>query len=322
MTRPRRARPQPLPGETGIFDDATLDAIPVHRRVRRRSAHSALTDEDHLRVFGGWTLDKLEVLRLYLKMYRRVAGGGTYIDGFAGEGELNINGTTQPGTALIAHQSAAFKQLHFIDANETLAARLQARLNTTKRSKSRTCTVHVGDTNTAIDKVLTGVDPLRPLFVCLDQNATELRWTTVERLAHFKQLDIDANRCKAELWILFNQHQVIQRLWPHTPRLEQRSNPFAAALDRVFGTREAWIDLWRADAPAISLMRRYCTQLQDALGYQYVLAQEITDPTNGRPQYFMIHATDHEAAVEFMRWAKTRHTKDAGRGEQTALAID
>ena len=323
MTKPRRAtKPQPLPGETGIFDDATLEAIPIHKRVRRRSAHPALNDEDQLRIFGGWTLDKLEVLRLYLKMYRRVAGGGTYIDGFAGEGEVNINGITRPGTALIALQSAAFKQLHFIDANNALTAKLQARLDTTKRSKSRECTVHGGDTNITIDKVLTGVDPNRPLFVCLDQNATELLWTTVERLAGFKQLNIDANRCKAELWILFNQHQVIQRLWPHAPRLERRPNPFGAALDRVFGTREAWIDLWESDAPAINLMRRYCDQLESVLGYQHVLAQEITDPANGRPQYFMIHATDHEAAVDFMRWAKTRYAKDTGRGEQTTLAIE
>lgn len=321
MTKSRRAStPQPLPDETGLFDDATLESIPIHRRVRKRTAKPAINDEDQLRVFHGWTLDKLEVLRLYLMMYRRVAGGGAYIDGFAGEGEVNINGTARPGTALLALQSAAFKQMHFIDADEALTRRLQARLDATKRSKSRECTVHCGDTNITIDKVLTGVDPNRPLFVCLDQDSTDLLWNTIERIAAFKELDIPANRCKAELWILFNQHQVIQRLWPNTPRLEQRPNPYRAALDRIFGSRDAWIDLWEANEPPIKLMHRYCERLQNVLGYQYVLPQVIIGPGN-RPQYYMIHATDHEAAVDFMRWAKTRYAKDTGRGEQTALSM-
>lgn len=322
MNRPRASTNlQPLPNETGLFDDATLETIPIHKRVRKRSANPALNDEDQVRIFHGWTLDKLEVLRLYLTMYRRVAGGGAYVDGFAGGGEVSINGTTRPGTALIAQQSGAFKQMHFIDADETLTIKLQARLATIKQPKSRECTVYCGDTNTTIDKVLTEIDANRPLFVCLDQNSTELLWTTVERLATFKQLDVDTNRCKAELWILFNQHQVIQRLWPHTPRLERRSNPYSAALDRVFGTRDAWIDLWESNATPINLMRRYCERLRVVLGYQYVLPQEITDPLTGRPQYFMVHATDHEAAVDFMRWAKTRYAKDTGRGEQTSFAV-
>ncbi len=322
MTKPRRAsNPQPLPAETSLFDDDTLDSIRVHKRVRKRSAKPALSDEDQLRVFHGWTLDKLEVLRLYLTMYRRVAGGGAYIDGFAGEGEVNINNTVRSGTALLALQSAAFKQMHFIDADENLTTRLQARLDATKRPKSHECTVYCGDTNTTIDKVLTGIDPNRPLFVCLDQNSTDLLWTTIERIAAFKELDIPANRCKAELWILFNQHQVIQRLWPNTPRLEGRPNPYSAALDRIFGSSDAWIDLWETKASPIKLMRRYCDRLEKVLGYQYVLPQTITGPTS-RPQYYMIHATDHEAAVEFMRWAKTRYAKDTGRGEQTALALE
>ena len=315
----RPTKPLPLPGEASIFDDGTLDAIPVGKRVRKRSANPGLRDEDFLRIFHGWTLDKLEVLRLYLTQYRKVAGGGNYIDGFAGEGEVHINGTPRPGSALIALQSSAFKYMHFIDDNPALTARLQARVDAIKRPKSRLCTVYCGDTNLVLDQVLAGIDPDRPLFVCLDQNSTELLWSTVERLATFKRLDIPANRCKAELWILFNQYQVIQRLWPNTPG---ENNRYGDALDRVFGNRDAWIDLWVANAEPIKLTRRYCERLQHVLGYQYVLPQEITDPATGRPQYFMIHATDHEAAVDFMRWAKTRYAKDTGRGEQTELALD
>src|SRR3546814_11641272 len=39
-----------------------------------------------IREFHGWTLDKLDVFEKYLKLYRRVAGSGAFIDAFAGTG--------------------------------------------------------------------------------------------------------------------------------------------------------------------------------------------------------------------------------------------
>ncbi len=181
-------------------------------------------------------------------------------------------------------------------------------------------TVHSGDSNTVLRTLFesNAIDRDRPLFVCLDQNSTELLWATVEMISCFKELDVDANKCKAELWILFNQYQVIQRLWPVAPRQAGLLNPYAKALDGVFGSRDAWEDLWKSKAEPLALMHRYCDRLED-LGYQYVLPQLIK--SDAGPQYYMIHATDHPAAVEFMRWAKNSHSKEKGRGLQTALAL-
>lgn len=69
--------------------------FPVERvkRTRRQLRLRRSTDATiELREFGEWTLEKLKVLELYLKQYRRVAGNGTYIDGFAGQGSVAVAG--------------------------------------------------------------------------------------------------------------------------------------------------------------------------------------------------------------------------------------
>lgn len=251
-----------------------------------------------------------------------MAGSGTYIDAFCGDGQVKIHGEAgaRDGTALLAVKSKAFKWSHFIDLNFKLTKKLQSRLDDIKSRKEEERKVHCGDANIVLPELLTSgaIDPDRPLFVCLDQDSTNLHWSTVGTIANFKQLAVDANKCKAELWILFNQHQVIQRLWPVKPRLEGKPNSYAQTLDTVFGTRGAWVDLWDSKAEPIALMHRYCEMLA-ALGYQYVLPQLIK--TDAGPQYYMIHATDHVAAVDFMRWAKNSHSKQKGRGQQGALAL-
>jgi three-Cys-motif partner protein len=274
------------------------------------------------RVFQGWTLDKLEVLRIYLKLYRRVAGSGTYIDAFCGDGQVMIDGESVPrdGTALISVRSKAFKWAHFIDLDSKLTARLQTRIDEIRLRKNEERTVYCGDSNVVLRTLFDSgvIDRDRPLFVCLDQNSTELLWSTVEMISHFKDLDVDANRCKAELWILFNQYQVIQRLWPVEPRLQGLPNPYARSLNGVFGSYDAWADLWTSKADPLALMHRYCQRLE-GLGYQYVLPQLIK--SDAGPQYYMIHATDHVAAVDFMRWAKNSHSKQKGRGQQSTFAL-
>lgn len=96
--------------------------------------------------------------------------------------------------------------------------------------------------------------------------------------------------------------QVIHRLWP-ADRTKYPETISPATLDRVFGTREAWWDLWQACQPASTLVFRF-VELLRGLGYQYVVPQLFNDPRTRRPQYHMIHATDHPSAISFMRWAK------------------
>ena len=296
-----------------LINEADLDAMAVPSESARaiRRARDPVTE---FREFHGWTLDKLDVFETYLKLYRRVAGGGAYIDAFAGTGH-GVSTTLgrdrqRDGSSVIAAKSGAFSSLHLIerDANNLqLLRRTVGALSDRLASRIRT---QRGDCNAVVPELLTSdeLDATRPCFAFLDQESTQLNWDTVETLASWKTYEPPSTitgrpkMCKVELWILFNSHQAIYRLWPHDR--EKYPKSFSPdTLDRVFGSREAWWDLWKNHEPASALVFRFADQLRK-LGYQYVLPQLFNDRSSGRPQYHMLHATDHPSAVSFMRWAK------------------
>jgi three-Cys-motif partner protein len=241
------------------------------------------------REFGIWTLDKLTILEKYFKMYRKVAGSGTYIDAFAGEGLALIDKVNVPGSPIRALDSGSFRSLKFVEMDRRKAAAL--RIAVAANRNAGKCEVIEGDAN---------VDVGRPCFAFLDPDSTQLNWSTVVALAAYKQLNEEAKSCKIELWILFNEHQAIRRLWPR----DKRNLPaHAHVLDRVMGERDAWIDLWDEKHGASWLVHRYVERLR-RLGYVHVHMQQISDPSTGRAQYWMVHASDHDAAASLMRWAK------------------
>lgn len=251
---------------------------------------------------------------MYLKLYRRVAGSGAFIDGFAGTGQGRITRDgltlTVDGSGLIAVKSSAFSTLDLIELGDESFDSLSntvARLTKGQQSKIR---LHKGDCNQVIPQLLANdrLDPGRPCFALLDQESTQLEWATIENLASWKTYRPPASlrgrpkECKVELWILFNSHQVVNRLWPHDRgRYPDSFSP--PTLDRLMGGREAWRDLWDERKPASFLVHRFADRLRE-LGYVYVIPQVVRDPESNRPQYHMLHATDHPSAVTLMRWAK------------------
>ena len=296
-----------------LLDDATFDALAVESEARRPipTARDLATE---VREFHGWTLDKLEVFETYLKLYRRVAGGGAFIDAFAGTGKgvSSKNGEQFEcdGSSLIAAKSGAFASFDLIEKNSSHVEALTAAVEALPPRVSDRICIHTGDCNRLIPELLRSgqLDETRPCFAFLDQESTQLDWQTIEALASWKTYEpppSDSGRpktCKVELWILFNSHQVIYRLWPQDrTRYPESFSP--ETLDRILGGRDAWWDLWEGNQPASSLLQRFSDRLY-GLGYQYVVSQLIKSPDDGRPQYHMIHATDHPSAISLMRWAK------------------
>jgi three-Cys-motif partner protein len=93
-------------------------------------------------------------LALYFKNYRRVAGNGTYIDGFAGTGLIKVAGEERPGSASIAISSSAFKDLLFFELPRK-AKRLQRHIAShVPEQKARRCSVFAGDFNRNIEPIL------------------------------------------------------------------------------------------------------------------------------------------------------------------------
>lgn len=271
------------------------------------------------REFHAWTMRKLEVLSAYLRMYRRVAGGGTYLDGFAGSGHATISGRRTEGSALRAIASGAFKDLFLIEMDPATHAQLAhavAALPEADQDK-----VHLqpaGDCNTVISRLLRegAIDRDRPCFALLDPDSTELEWTTVAELARYKPYlppppgTSTPASCKVEMWILVNTHHALVRLMP-SDRTKHEAPPHAHILDRVMGGRDAWWDLWLEGwGGGDRLANRYADRLKTVLGYRFVHAQRVDDPDTNRPQYYMVHASDHPNAHSLMRSAKREKMTD------------
>lgn len=251
-------------GDVPLLTDAELDALRTgpspNRPIREAKDHLVGVREYH-----GWTLNKLDVLRNCLKMYRQVAGGGTLIDAFAGTGNgvSFLNGQDRPsdGSSVIAATSEAFSSLHLIENDRRNVKALTAAIDALPARQSRTVTIHPKDCNRRIPKLLEdpALDATRPCFALLDQDSTQLKWRTIEKLAKWKTykppttLTGRPREYKVEMWILFNSHQAIYRLWP-SDRTRYPESVSPATLDRVFGTREAWWDLWQSCKPASALL--------------------------------------------------------------------
>lgn len=296
-----------------LLNEADLDAMVVDidsiRAIGR--ARDPVTE---FREFHGWTLDKLDVFETYLKLYRRVAGGGAFIDAFAGTGhgvsEIRGRAQRRDGSSIIAAKSGAFSSLHLVEQDSNNFKVLQRTIGSLPDQLANRIRTYSDDCNRVVPELLTGndLDATRPCFAFLDQDSTQLNWNTIEALASWKIYEPPATMtgrpkmCKVELWILFNSHQAINRLWPHD-RQKYPESFSPETLDNIFGCRERWWDLWENDEPASALVFRFAKQLKE-LGYQYVLPQLFNDRSTGRPQYHMIHATDHPSAISFMRWAK------------------
>ena len=301
---------KPLTGgeELELF---SLDDIPRAARAMAKNPPAARDVLVEARELHGWTLDKLTVLQMYLSQYRRVAGNGNYIDAFAGGGHYTLRrrpGELLPGSPLIAGRSQAFKNLHLFDIKPRLVQRLEQAIADDPTISATTKTrmhVHLGDANVAVPALLASgeIDPKKPCFCFMDPNSTELAWSTIKTISEFKTLGPGSKDCKVELWVLFNLYQVVQRLWPRK-RPKSGANPYAATLNRLMGGETAWIDLWVDGKTSTHLLHRYRARLEGVLGYTWAIPQIIRDPGSGRPQYYMIHASDHDAAVSFMRFAK------------------
>lgn len=295
-----------MPEDPQLFDTSAVDRE-MAAAAKRLKLPQVTDAVESARTFGGWALHKLEVLRLYLNVYRKVAGNGTYIDGFAGDGRVIVDGQLRSGSAAVALESGAFKTLLLYERPRNakrLGKFLDEQCTSTQRAR---CRVTPGDFNLAVRSHL---DPAivpwdRPCFAFLDPNSTELAWSTIEALAAYKAGGTPPAQCKVELWILLNTYQVLMRLMPRQGR------PAYRTLDGWFGERAAWRDLYDQRASPNRFAQRYAERLED-LGYGAAQSLLILDPKTCRPQYHMIHASDHPKAFEFMRWAERKSTPHAG----------
>jgi three-Cys-motif partner protein len=259
------------------------------------------------RSWGWWTEQKLDILADYLAAFTKAsttAGKTVYLDLFAGRPE-NVSRDRHEHEILGSARRALdtrppLSALRFfeLDAN---AARLDAALKSYYPDRVQDFRVVPGDCNTTIPGALAELAQFNwaPTFAFLDQQSTEVQWSTITHLARHKRAD----KPKTELWLLCASGMLPRGLKIRTQTID---TTVADKMTTMFGT-DIWLEalhgarnnlLTGAEfrSELTNLMR---WRLEHDLGYKTTLDFHVTN-TRGSGIFDMIFATDHWAGEKIM----------------------
>ena len=194
--------------------------------------------------FGGpWTEEKLAILERYLDAYttalKRTPFELLYIDAFAGAGRVELSVDDQGEIRRFMSGSAErainindkpFDRLIFVEQDPDRCAEL-ARLK--ELHPNRDIEIVNSDANVFLSNLDDEWHGRRGVLF-LDPFATQVDWSTLERVAQFNALDT---------WILFPVY-AITRMLPQSRQPDEIDEGWVARLTAVFGD-ESWRNLYR-----------------------------------------------------------------------------
>lgn len=247
-----------------------------------------------------------------------------YIDCFAGVGLNRLRNAKKlvPGSPLIAlaseHMGSSssnfpgkvvrFTKYHFVEVDPRSMASLKRVVARLFPEVMGRVDFWEGDCNELIAEILRDVSPYSPCFVFLDQESTELDWSTVKQIAEKRSRD----KPKPELLILLP----VSMAWLRLLNMRGIGARARSRMARVMPTSD-WEKVYerrRTDTIKPKQFRQELVRLYTeglcALGYKYVLSRSIAS-SRGRPLYRLIHATNHEAGKKIME-----HLFRSSHGEQ------
>lgn len=195
--------------------------------------------------FGGpWTQQKLHILNLYLDAYTTALKNQpfrlTYVDAFAGEGSWRLGSAyasdyddfreLHKGSPRIALEirDKPFDKFIFIEKDPQ---RFESLGNLRSEFPSRDIEILNEDAKVALPALCDNLEENDRAVVFLDPFATEVSWPMVEGLARTQKVDC---------WILFPLSAIARMM----PKKNEPSTELADRLDRIFGGREHWQDLY------------------------------------------------------------------------------
>ena len=229
--------------------------------------------------FGGpWTQEKLKILSLYLDAYTTALKNQPfrliYVDAFAGSGSWHS------GPAYASEDYDDFRELHkgsprialeiqdkhfdrfiFIEKDPQRCEELE---KLRVESPSRDINILNEDANIALPEFCSELKANDRAVVFLDPFATQVSWTIVEGLAQTQKVDC---------WILFPVGAIARMM----PTQNEPPEELANQLDRIFGGREHWKDLY-APSPQMSFLenesKQERTRGSDQIAQQYQIRLE------------------------------------------------
>lgn len=238
---------------------------------------------------GDWTEDKLKLLRLYLPGYLQATTDTLdriYIDGFAGPGQnrLRRSGDLIDGSPIIALDARAmdtparFTKLYFIERDPQSVTELRQLVEA--RGGDERVVIVEGDVNVELPRIVRNHHPRAPMFVLLDTEGIEPRWSTIQQIAAWR----------TELLVNFPLGMAINR------------NPESTKVDDYFGVTDWKSLLDRGDVRG--MLDLYKGRLS-ALGYvEQVENDRLINTQGGFGQhlYYLIPASKVPAAKDIWNW--------------------
>ena len=253
-----------------------------------------------MREWQYWTRNKLEILAGYLPAFNIASTKSSerlYIDLMAGQpvNREKATGEEFDGSARLALSATPpFTRLVFCEMPEK-AEELRQDLNA--RYPRGPFRIYPGDCNVTIDQALADLYRWRwaPTFVFVDQQAAEVKWSTLTKVSRFR-----SGQRKAELWILMSPAMIVKGV------AGTNAAAFAERVDELYGTSD-WRRIQTArDAKLITaedyrdeMVNLLRWRLERELGYQHTARIPMRMP-NGVPIYDMLFATDHPIGEKIM----------------------
>lgn len=193
---------------------------------------------------GPWTIEKLNILEKYLDAYTTALKNTPlklmYIDAFAGTGHLEFHHSDQDtqdfirGSAIraVSIDNQPFDKLIFVEKEQKRCVELK---NLIREHPGRDIQIENSDANEFLKTLQQDWTQWRGVLF-LDPFATEVEWSTIEKIAGFNALDT---------WILFPV-SAIARMLPKSQKPNEISPKWAKRLTQVFGD-ESWHNLYQED---------------------------------------------------------------------------
>lgn len=229
--------------------------------------------------FGGpWTEQKLSALESYLSAYLTIftknpkAAKFTrhYVDAFAGSGLRMVRDTTTTPLNLgdideafeymdgsvrkVLSMDKEFHKYWFIEKDANHAASLKQMINEDFPNRFARCEIIEKDANEFLLEWTDRLGPMDRAVVFLDPYGMAVQWTTIEKLAATKKVD---------LWMLFPSSSVIRML----PRQGPPDEAWSRRLTELFGD-ESWRDEFYREK-----------RQEDLFGEHVTVSREVTENT-------------------------------------------
>ncbi|MBF6065439.1 three-Cys-motif partner protein TcmP [Nocardia terpenica] len=273
-----------------------------------------------------WTKNKLQILGDYVPAFNRASKSRPtrlYLDVMAGQPE-NVERYTgeaihgSPKRVLSAEPGFTHHVFFELPRNAT---KLEQALE--REFPHQQWQVVPGDCNVMIAETLAELRSRRldsvPTFAFIDQQAAEVRWDTLVKIAHFKGRN---PYTKPELWLLVSPTMVAKGV------RGSGAEAFRDRVTRFYGTRN-WLNIQDARESSLLTAPGYRDEMTNLIRYRLVhdLRYRFTQRipmrmANGTTIYDMVFATDHYVGDKIMRhlYRKAAEREPAMMAEAQRLA--